>query len=188
MLRSKVPALAALAFVLALAAAGIVACGEDGGDGGEPSPVATAATATPSAEVGVAGAQSGVPVHVGSASADVGEDGEVEVQVLGVEEPGLGAFTFEIHYDPGIVTVSACTTHPDVVSFCNPDAGENAIRLTGAVAEGLTGDLTLGTLTFRCQAEGTSELDIVVEVLADGTIGNPREMGRVVTAGEIAWG
>ncbi|MGH7484094.1 MAG: hypothetical protein ACREMY_00645, partial [bacterium] len=60
---------------------------------------------------------------------------------------------------------------------CNTNYKPNMVRLAGASATGLTGDVTLMTLTFECKSAGTSALKVVMDpandLLADATVGSP---------------
>ena len=183
--RRRFALLAVVAALLALAAAS-AACGD--GDGSASRATGTpAADTTPGADsdtpspgdAGGAGGLSGVTVAVDSASAAVGAEATVELRVLGLTEPGLGAWTVEVAYDPAAVSVVSCTPPTDQLAFCNTDF-PSTVRLAG--------DVTLATLTFRCAAAGAAALDITVEVLADATIGAPRDITPAIEVGAVECG
>ena len=106
-----------------------------------------------------------------TSTAAVGATAQTTVQALAVPAPGLGAWTFNVTYDPAIMSVADCSGAGTVA--CNKKFDDHTIRLAGATAEGLTGDVTLATLTFQCKAAGTAQLKLIVDLLADATLGNP---------------
>lgn len=132
--------------------------------------------------------QTKAAIKIGTASAPLGAQASVDLQALGLSDPGLGAWTLEVAYDAQIVSVVQCSTPPNALSACNPKASAGRLRLAGATATGLKGDVTLGTITFKCEAAGTSTLDVTAETLVDGTIGDPRDIERTVENGAIRCG
>ena len=90
-----------------------------------------------------------------------------------VPAPGLGAWTVDITYDPTKVTVASCA--PAQGGVCNPNFAANQVRITGASANGLLGDTSLGTITLTAASScsGTTPLTLSTNVFADATIGNP---------------
>jgi hypothetical protein len=97
-----------------------------------------------------------------------------------VPAPGLGAWTVDITYDPAVVTVSSCA--PAQGGVCNPNFAANKVRITGASANGLIGDTSLGTITLHMVAAtaaacgAASPLSLAASVFADATIGNPQNI------------
>jgi hypothetical protein len=178
----------ALPVCAALLALALAACG--GGDGGDAGPTATPgeAGATPTLTGGAGGNPSDISatLSIATAAGAVGEEVTVEVTASGATDPGIGAWTFNVGFDPEIVSVVDCPSEGTFV--CNPELDEQTVRFAGATAEGLTGEVSLGSITFRCEAAGTSPLDIVLEVLADATIGDPRTIDAPVEDGEITCG
>jgi len=158
-------ATAALLVLAALAAA----CS---GNSKSNAPVARSTTSG-TEPAGAAGGNSQVTatIQMGSATAAVGSKAEAELKALAVGPPGLGAWTIELAYDPTVVSVSGCTGTES--SACNTHKDDHTVRLAGATATGLQGDVTLMTLTFQCKTAGTSPLTVNVVLLADATIGNP---------------
>ena len=154
------------------------------------------ASGTPGATSGTSGESLGTPgpdsptVTAAEVSAAVGDETDVPVQVTGFGPPGMGAWTFDISYDPDIISIVNCAAEPgsDAQGVCNPDYGDSIVRITGAVALGLEGDTTVGIITVKCEAAGTSPLTIVVDVLADATIGDPQELATHVTGGSVTCG
>lgn len=139
--------------------------------------VACSGSSSPSARSTVSGGRSALTttLQASAASAAVGATAPVTVQALAVGAPGLGAWTFNVEYDPAIVSVTDCQV-PGLPA-CNTHLNDHTVRLAGASATGLTGDVTLMTLTFQCKSAGTSAVKIVMDpskdLLADATVGDP---------------
>jgi hypothetical protein len=103
-----------------------------------------------------------VTVSIDSLSLRVGEEGSVDLQVVGYPEPGLGAWTIDTSYDPQIVSVTRCDATGNAI--CEPQYSETTVRITGAEVKGLVGNFALGTIRFRCQSAGGSPLTLTPEV------------------------
>jgi hypothetical protein len=185
-------ALAALLLPIAAACAG----DDDNGDGnGGPAGEATAGDNgdDPIVDRGTPGRSDGgddltpgpdsPTLSLGDATAAASQTARVEMRITGFPEPGLGAWTLDIQYDPAIATPTGC--EPREGSVCNPEFREDLVRIAGAVAEGLVGDTALGTVTFTCDAAGTTPLDVLIDVLADGTIGGPQPVAANIDAGQL---
>ena len=127
-------------------------------------------------------AQDGDTVGISDGSAEAGGSDVVTVQATDIGEPGLGAWTMDIHYDNSVITATDCT--PEQGGVCNPNFADDIVRLTGATAGGLEGDSTLGTIEFECADDaGTSDLDIQIQVFADATLGDPTDIDVTVVDG-----
>jgi hypothetical protein len=122
-------------------------------------------------------------VTIDSATVAVGSSGTVALQALNMADPGLGAWSINVVYDPTTLEIQGCA--PDNGSVCNPDFAADTVRITGAAAMGLIGDSVLAELTFRCSRTGESALSIVVDTLADGTPGDPQDIDESVVDGAI---
>jgi hypothetical protein len=123
---------------------------------------------------------------VGSESVAPGEQGSVDVEALGVEAPGLGAWTIDVMYDPDVVTAVGCDAEQET-SVCNSEYAADTVRLTGATAVGLEGDSLLGTIVFECgDEEGTSPLEISLFTFADATLGGPMDIDADIMDGVFA--
>ena len=135
--------------------------------------------------IGLAGTASAQDelITIESASVAVGELAAVSVDSLNIPEPGLGAWTVDITYDPAVLFASACI--PENGSVCNPAFDDQTVRVTGASASGVVGDASLGVLSFRCEAEGTSPLTLNVALLVDATIGAPQDIIAGTQSGSI---
>lgn len=124
-------------------------------------------------------AQDGDTVGVSDGSADTGDSGDVTIEATNISDPGLGAWTLDIHYDSSAITATSCT--PEQGGVCNPNYRADVVRLTGATAGGLEGDSTLGSIEFECGDDtGTSDLDIQVFTFADATLGDPTDIDVTV--------
>lgn len=123
-------------------------------------------------------------VSIGSATAAPGAEASVDLAASVPDDPGLGAWTLDITYDPSVVSVADCS--PEEGGVCNPAYTDDTVRVTGASATGLVGDTTLATITFECgDAEGESDLSISINVLADATIGAPADIDATTSDGSI---
>ncbi|MEX2157831.1 MAG: hypothetical protein WEB04_00305 [Dehalococcoidia bacterium] len=124
-------------------------------------------------------------VHVDSATIAIDGDASVDVEVLGVGPPGLGAWSVDIGFDDTVVAAIGCD--PDNGSVCNPAFSVNAARVVGADPNGLEGDTLLATLRFRCVELGSSPLTLTNNVIADATVGGPgpQDLKTVVQNGNI---
>ena len=118
--------------------------------------------------------------------ANTAPDGSASVQVIAdVGDPGLGAWTLDVQYDPMALTVTDC--EEDAGSVCNAAFADDLVRVTGASASGHDEETVLATITFECKAEGTSSLDLIVSVFADATIGDPQDIDPLTEmSGEFA--
>jgi hypothetical protein len=122
-------------------------------------------------------------VRVGSVSTGVGLEGTVELDALGIGEPGLGAWTIEIVYDPEVAAVAECTAEQG--GICNAAYAEDTIRVVGTNVYGLVGDHTLARIVFACKAVGESDLTPTLRVLADSTPGGPLPIEAAVANGSV---
>jgi hypothetical protein len=144
------------------------------------------AATTPSASGGSGAGGSDVELSAGDATATVGQEGSVELTATGVGTPGLGAWTVDVKFDPGILSASTCTAaSAQGLSFCNPKFATDIVRVVGANAQGLSGDLTLATMAFRCSKAGKSDLTVSASTLADATVGNPTDIKHHEQKGSI---
>ena len=123
-------------------------------------------------------------ISIDSASLSVGAEGSVSVNALNISDPGLGAWTIDITYNSAVASAEACI--PQQGGVCNPAFESNIVRITGAAAQGIIGDNSLGAIVFRCNAVGTSPLTVNVPLLVDGTIGDPQPILAFAQNGTIA--
>jgi hypothetical protein len=123
-------------------------------------------------------------LSIGSATVSPGAERAVSLEALGVSDPGLGAWSIDITYDPAVVTPVDC--NPQSGSVCNPAFGEDVVRVSGAAGAGLEGDTTLAVITFECEpAEGSSDLSLDPVEFADGTPGAPADITTTVVDGAV---
>jgi hypothetical protein len=124
---------------------------------------------------------------IGSATVPPGATVTLEV-VAEATAPGIGAYTIDVGYDPGLLEAVGCVPGGDGLSICNPVLRAGVVRLTGAAPGGLTGRVVLGGVVFKArETEGTSELNLAVVQLAgpDGTpvAASPQKGSVTVKAG-----
>ena len=81
-------------------------------------------------------------------------------------DPGIAAFTIDVTYDGALADATACTA---TAGACSIDKiADDTVRLAGAALGGLSGDSTLGTITFVAgQTKGTAALTVTIVGLAD---------------------
>lgn len=116
----------------------------------------------------------------------VAEDEQVtmDLQALDVGGLGLGAWEIQVHYDAGVVEPVVCSSNPN--GYCNAHFAPNRVGIVGATAGGLTGDITLASIKFRCLDIDQTSLTIVVKVFADATEGEPQPIIVDVQHGAIS--
>lgn len=101
-------------------------------------------------------------VRIDSGSAEVGGQTTVNLDIVDIEgEPGVGAWTIDVTYDPAIVSVVDCL--PGKQSICNPELAANTLRATGTRATRATEDIQVAAITFRCDETGSSDLTLVYQ-------------------------
>ncbi len=80
--------------------------------------------------------------------------------------PGIGAFTIDVTYDGALADATACTATAGACSIGK--TADDTVRLAGAALGGLSGESTLGTITFVAgQTKGTTVLTVTIVRLAD---------------------
>ena len=116
-----------------------------------------------------------VPVIVRMESGYAAPGGSVTLtlETLNIPDPGLGAFTIDVSYDPSIIEPTAFAPGPGFDSLvCNPAHTSDTVRCTGVRAgAGAVGDLALADLTFEVDAGAVlgsqSPLAVAVVTLAN---------------------
>ncbi len=183
-----------IAIMFVFVGAALAACGggDDGGDGATPTPSSgtpgsqTPATAETSTGDGRGAGGGTITVSIADGNATVGQTADVVLTAQGLGAPGLGAYTVDVSFDTNVVSATACVGPEDQgLTFCNADFDPGIVRSVGAIAEGVEGDVSIGTITFTCEAAGTSELTISVDTLADATIGDPTDITHAEENGTI---
>lgn len=141
----------------------------------------------PTATAGPAGV--GRPVtatlSIASGVAAVGQTADVQIEAAGIGDPGLGAWTIVLKFDPDIVSITDCEPPSQGLTACNPRASSSTLRLAGASGQGLLGDVPLAVVTFRCEAAGASDLTLTAETFADATIAHPQDIEETISNGSI---
>ena len=164
-----------------------VACG-GGDDNGGDDPVPTG-SATEESQGELSGNVVGEPgpdsptVSISSPSVDVGSEGDAVVEVVYDLTPGIGAWTIDITFDPNIVSVAECDSVLST-AVCNPAYDADTVRIVGA-SLGIESEAVLARITFVCDQAGESALTISIDVLADGTIGDPQLLASHLEHGTI---
>jgi hypothetical protein len=105
--------------------------------------------------------------RIDSSSVPTGGEGGVDLQALDLPAPGLGSWTIDIEFDPDILAPVQCRAFGG--STCSGVPGEggaagspgNSVRIAGANATGILGDVRLATVRFECRAEGASRLRVL---------------------------
>ncbi len=156
------------------------ACGSDDNDNDAATPTSDA--------IGEPAGQPGPDsptVSIDTSEFVVGEQAEAVLTVLNFSSPGLGAWTVDIKYDNNVVSVVDCEPLPEGNVVCNPAFTDDTVRVVGAIADGLEGDTVIGRFTFQCDVAGETNLDLSIETLADGTLGDPQERVPIIENGAI---
>lgn len=122
-------------------------------------------------------------LSISSASATTGESAAVTLAASGIPDPGLGAWSVDVTYDPNVVSVAACS--PDNGSVCNEAFADDTVRVVGADAAGLVGSSTLAGITFSCDSSGTSTLALTVNTFADATPADLQPIDATVVDGAV---
>lgn len=125
----------------------------------------------------------GSELTVGRVTLALNEDTQMRVEVSDVGSPGLGAWEIDIDYDPDVVTPVSCAAGPG--GICNTDFGPGTVRIVGADADGITGDVVIGTVRFRCDDPGATALALTAVEIADATEGAPQPINVDVQHGSI---
>ena len=125
-------------------------------------------------------------VTISSGSAALGQTATIELRAVDMPAPGLGAWTIDVTYDFDIATAMSCTAVE--LGQCTPEYATGTARVSGASAPGMTGDVALGSIRFRCNANDSTALQISVRVLADATAVNPQMINASVSSGTLTCG
>lgn len=128
-------------------------------------------------------AGNGPAVAIDSATTMVGDTTTVDLTALDMADPGLGAWSINVIYDPGVLEADGCSG--DNGSVCNPTFAADTVRISGATAMGMPGDSLLASIGFRCTQLGSSSLTVTVDTLADGTPGDPQDIDAAIINGSI---
>lgn len=125
----------------------------------------------------------GETVSIGRTTVEPGGEGDVDLIAHGIGAPGLGAWTIDIIYDPSVVTPLSCGQQAG--GYCNVDYAPNLVRVIGAKADGLMGDIQLASITFRCDRTGATALTISLQAFHDATDGEPMLINAETVEGAV---
>lgn len=90
----------------------------------------------------------GVSIQPSDASVATGGSATVNVQAT-APSGGLGSWTIDVRYDPAFIKASGCAAStPGAASACNKDFRTDTVRIAGASASGVTGTVSLASITF----------------------------------------
>lgn len=113
----------------------------------------------------------GATIRIGSPQFSPGESATVTLEGVGFAEPGLGAITVDVSYDPAAVAVTACKADPEGVfdlALCNQEFAADTVRVTAVHVQGKVGDFALAEITIEALGEAVDPmLDVTVATLAD---------------------
>ena len=127
-------------------------------------------------------------VSGGSWSFPAGSTGnQVEIKVTGLPAEGLGAADVTIEFDSAVLEVTTCTT--GIMSgACNPNAPNGPARAAGfAICPIDSEPVVVARLNFDCVGTpgSSTSLQLTVNELADGTIGDPQPISHSVQQGNV---
>ena len=115
-----------------------------------------------------------VSITIESVVSSVGQEVEADLEAQDIEG-ALDAWFIVVSYDPDVASVLNCTPHAGGV--CEVDSAASLVRVVSIDSAGLQEDTVLATLTFRCEAEGASDLSLRSEL--GGVPENVREVETV---------
>ena len=124
----------------------------------------------------------GPTIGVGSLSSSVGSVGKVNLTVADIAAPGAGAWTIDLHFDPGVVSSVACTAEQGG-SICNAQFEAGVVRVVGTNVYGLQGDAVLASIGLACKSAGESALEITTDVFVNATPGDPTDIVAKISNG-----
>jgi len=125
---------------------------------------------------------SGPTVGVDSFSGQVGAVSKVNMTVADIPEPGAGAWTIDLTFDPDVVTGVACTPSQGG-SVCNAQFDSGQVRVVGTNIYGLAGDATLASIGLACKAPGETALTLSLSVFVNATPGDPQDIDAKIANG-----
>jgi hypothetical protein len=123
----------------------------------------------------------GPTVSVNSFEATIAGLGKVELKASGLQEPGLAAWTLDLHYDTELLTAAVCEAEEN--SVCNVDFDPGVTRVAGTNILGLTGSVNFASIAFGCKKAGEAALELKLDVFADATVGQPAPIDAKIVHG-----
>jgi len=131
----------------------------------------------------MASAGSEPSVSIGRTTVTGGGMGDVDIVAHNLPAPGLGAWTIDVVYDESVVEPQSCGEQSG--SICNFDFATNIVRVVGAKADGLTGEVGLASITFRCLRTGSTSLTLSLIEFHDSTDGSPMFINAETVEGAV---
>ena len=125
----------------------------------------------------------GPTISVDSATTGVGLQTTVTLRAQKIAPPGLGSWSIGVSYDPALVSAVSCFAEHG--GACNPAFDATSVRVSGVSLLGLSGDVPLATITFRCLAVGSGALTPSWRALSDATLGGPQPVAATAVPGTI---
>ncbi|MFZ0545430.1 MAG: cohesin domain-containing protein [Candidatus Promineifilaceae bacterium] len=129
-------------------------------------------------------------IHIGSGEAAVGESLTIPVQVNVPDGNSLTAVTLDIAFDPAVVEFTDCEANSTdfSLSLCNLSEGDgnspDIVSFTALAVVGVSGDLSLGNVTFTGLAEGITNLTLTARAFDDGSGVTPVMEHGTLTVGD----
>lgn len=116
----------------------------------------------------------------------------VSLDAIDVPAPGIGSANLNVLFDEAVLEVVTCSADPNEIfdiRLCNPNAASDKVTFGLTASSGTSGDVLLGTITFRAigDAGSSSALSIGVTTLADtdsNALASTLEDGNVVVSVE----
>jgi hypothetical protein len=113
----------------------------------------------------------GATIRLESGGLGPGESTTLTLEGLGFSEPGLGAITVDVGYDPRAVAATECEADPAGIfqlALCNAEFASGTVRITAVDPGGESGDFSLAQITFAAAGgSGSQTLDVTIVTLAD---------------------
>ena len=126
----------------------------------------------------------GTSVVAVSTSVPLGGTGSTTIEVRNLPATGLAAWTVDVSYDAGLVSVAACS--PTNGGACNTAFGPSTVRIAGSSAGGLFGNAVLATISFTCGGQtGSAAITPSIGVLNDATPGKLFPISATAQSGSI---
>ena len=145
-----------------------------------PTPTATSSptpTTMPTATPTPTTAPSGPVVRVGGGTVTPGDSITVPVTMENIPGDGVGAATFEVRYDPSVLSPSSCDADPDSLFdfaqcnmvYDNDGVNPDSVRVTLVSTAGVAGTETLANITFDAigSAGDSTLMDLVLSTFTD---------------------
>lgn len=117
-------------------------------------------------------------------SMDVGAQSTITVAALGIPAPGLGSWTVDVTYDPAVIEMVAGSCIA-ITGTCDETFAPGTVRVAGSDVAGKVGDITLATMSVRCNSAGSSPLGLTAVEFLDATPGAPAPITPLFMDGSV---